>query len=106
MRLKTRSSQLETLITALHDDLNSQQVEINKFFNGKPVKAGFYEQTLVRNIMRQLREERHKNKIQSEEIEQLKLRLAGQPTVDYTGIIFQLKKECQNLRIALDQETQ
>lgn len=40
-RLKTKNTQLETLVQSLNEDLNSQLVEIQKIYEGKSPRPHF-----------------------------------------------------------------
>jgi hypothetical protein len=71
-QLKTRNKNLEAVINTLYEDLNQQQKEIQKIYQGKQLNPLLLQNSTLLNLKRTIREERMINKNISDELETLK----------------------------------
>jgi hypothetical protein len=86
------------------EDLWVQQTEIDNMRAGRPIQPGFFEQTSVRHLKRQLREERLANKGLLDEIDTLKGQLKSANNQQVADSVAALKGELAKAKQQIEQQ--
>ena len=74
-KLKTKNSHYASVITRLSEQLNTLTEQIQQLYAGKPIQPKFYQQMVVDNLKRQLRDEKLSYQTLKEEVESLKAQI-------------------------------